>query len=205
MNSNTTALEVFTNVRNAYRLLHDYQQMVIDAVRYIGSQFDITEWLTEPAFAGDAVQGYRRFEQSAWDWLPMMSAAFHFTKPLSGDGHLSLSILVVSDTGFVKDDGGGKDMNTTSTFDQVEDSKTQFAFFLYQSHPHRFLKDLFAPNQLHDFLRNGTDIGPSVTGKLYDSSCLCSEGQLNEVIQDILDAAHKQNLTLELRKNIAKV
>lgn len=200
MNSNTTVLDVFINVRNAYRLLHDYQQMVIDAVRYIGSQFDIPEWASQSAFAGDALSSYRYLKQSAWDWLPMMSAVFHFTKPISGTGHLSLSILVVSDTGFVKGDGG-KDVETTSTFDQVEDSKTQFAFFLYQSPPHRFLQDLFTPSQLHEFLRNGIDIGPSVTGRLYDAQCLCSEGQLNEVIKDIVNSAQKQNLPLELRKS----
>jgi hypothetical protein len=37
--------EVFLNVRKAYRLLHDFQRMVRDAVSYIGAQLDSSSTL----------------------------------------------------------------------------------------------------------------------------------------------------------------
>jgi hypothetical protein len=72
-------------------------------------------------------------------------------------------------------------------------------------HPHRFVKDLFGSGQLHDFLRTGSDLGPGIAGRLYNADCLCSEDRLAAVIQDILNAARKQNLPLDLRKTFLPV
>lgn len=202
-----TAEDVFLSVRKSYRLLHDYQQMVIDAVRYIGRELDIPEWGAYSHFAaGDAVSGgNRELAYSSWAWLPMMHAAFHFTKQLPDTEWMSLSILVLSDTGFIEGDDGGKDKEDTTTFEDVGDSKTQFAFFVYRMHPHRFDTDLFGSGQLYNFLRTGSDLGTSIAGKLYNADCLCSESQLNAVIQDILNAARILNVPLDLRKTLLPV
>lgn len=200
--STPSAHDVFLNVRKAYRLLHDYQQMVIDAVRYISRELDINEWEAYPHLDAASSKGYWKLNDSSWAWLPMMNADFHFVNQLSETDFMTLSILVLSDTGFIEGDDGEKNKSDTTTFDEVGQSKTQFAFFLYQMHPHRFVKDLFREGQLHAFLRNGGNLGPNISGKLYDADCLCSQDRLNDVIQDILAAAQNQKLPLKLRNGM---
>jgi hypothetical protein len=190
--------DVLLNVRKAYRLLHDYQCMVRDAVRYISAQLDIPENAGWPQFAGDAIAGYRYLKQPSWDWLPMMGYEFHFVKP-DGAGFLSLSFFIISDTGFIQ--GDDSDKEKLSGFAKADESSTKFAFILYKIHhqPFRFMEDKI---QMRNFIENGSlpaELKDAV-GKCYDISCLTSEAEANKVVNDILTKANEKHWPLEHKR-----
>ena len=196
MNSSTTSTpDVFLNVRRAYRLLNDYQQMVIDSVRYKGAQLDIQEWGSEPIFAGDASRGYRYLWQPAWDWLPMMWGCFHFQKQL-GDNYISLTFMALGDTGcftnhVAPSDAGGP------TFDLEDKSSTKFAFFLYGYPAHMIPITLKDRNLMKNFITTGTGLPEGVGGRCYDMSGIASEEDANQIVNDIVSLAKEMELPLE--------
>jgi hypothetical protein len=194
--------DIFLNVRKAYRLLHDYQQMVIDAIRYIGSQLDIAEWGGTAQFAGDARSSYRYMDQSSWDWLPMMGWCFHFVKPLEDNEWLSLSFLIISDTGFIE--GNGDDKTQTEAFKCTNESSTKIAFFLYKAHASRFPVNLDNRVMIKSFISSGGDLPEGVVGECYDMSCLSSEEQANKVVVAIIELAQQQGLQLERQKKFTQ-
>ena len=136
--SEPTIDDVFLNVRKAYRLLHEYQWMVRDAVRYIGSMLDIPPnggWLR---FAEGTRSGYINLDESSWDWLPMVFCEFHFRKYLEDGSPLSLSFFIISDTGFFKGDDKDNDKGNLSAYAPADQSLTKLAFILRKGDWDRF-------------------------------------------------------------------
>jgi hypothetical protein len=198
--------EVLLNVRKAYRLLHDYQRMVLDAVGYIGSQLDISYNGGWSRFAGDARSGYAKLYQSSWDWLPMVFYEFHFVKCLGANDFLSLSFLIISDTGFIEGDDATNDKGNISAFAPVEKSSTKFAFIIRRTHWDRleFMEDKV---KMRDFIKEGGSlpddrVTAGFVGKCYDLSCLASEDQANRVADDIVALAKANALPLERVKKL---
>lgn len=96
-NIEATLLEV----RKAYRLLHDYQRLVLDAVDYVGKQLGFTYAGGYPKFSSASPgQGRGKLGCWAWDWLNMILYEFHFTRT-GNEGKLwRFSLLLISDTGY---------------------------------------------------------------------------------------------------------
>lgn len=189
-----TPAETFTEVRKAYRLLHDYQRMVIDAIRYIEREIDIPAWVVWSHFAGDARAGNRYLTSSSWDWLPMMSSVFHFLRQ-EGDDYHGLTFLVISDDGFIP--GDNRDREDVTTFIPVEQSETRVATFLYRQHPHTFNKNLFPKDALHDFLREGKALPPTITGRVYNAEKFCDYEGLDQILSDLFTTARSIEFPLK--------
>lgn len=197
--STPSANDVFLNVRKAYRLLHDYQQMVIDAIRYVSAQFDIEPNGGCARFGGDAKQGYRYLSTPSWDWLPMMGWEFHFVKETVKNEWLSLSFYIASDTGFYR---AAKDTwkEDVSNFAAAEASETRVAVMLRRAHfeSFSFMDDKSAMSQ---FLQDGT-LPPDLNdrgfvGKAYDMSCFLSQAEADRVVEDILALAKEKDMHLK--------
>ncbi|MCB1206329.1 MAG: hypothetical protein KDN18_18860 [Verrucomicrobiae bacterium] len=190
-----TPAETFTEVRKAYRLLHDYQRMVIDAIRYIERQIDMPAWVVWPHFARDSRGGCRYLSDSSWDWLPMMSSVFHFVRQ-EGNDFYGLTILLISDDGFIP--GDNRDREDVTTFVSVDQSETRVATFLYRQHPHTFNKDLFIKGVLHDFLRDGKALPSHVTGRIYNAEQICSYEGLDMIVSELVESAKAFDFPLKL-------
>ncbi len=194
-----SANDVFLNVRKAFRLLHDYQQMVVDSIRYVSAQLDIAPNGGCAWFAGDAKNGERKLDTPSWDWLPMMGWEFHFVKETSKNEWLSLSFYIASDTGFYESDANIEKANVAA-FASAEDSKTRVALMLRRAHfeSFSFMDDKSAMSQ---FLQDGT-LPPDLNdrgfvGKAYDMSCFLSQAEADRVVEDILALAKEKDMQLE--------
>lgn len=200
--------DVFLNVRKAYRLLHDYQSMVINAMRYIESQLDIPYNGGWSRSEKDIRSGYVKLSQSSWDWLPMSSFEFHFLKPLVPEGWLSLSFFIIGDSGYIEADTSVANKADTTTFAPADKSSTKFAFILRRAHwdPFPFMKDMI---QMRNFIEPYGHLPEDLiekgfVGRSYDMHCLTSETGVNQIVQDIIDAAMDNSWPLELKKRLAE-
>jgi len=199
-----TMNDAFLNVRKAYRLLHDYQCMVRDAVRYIGSQLDISYNGGWSKFAGETRSGYTKLDQSSWDWLPMMGCEFHFVKRLGDAEWLSFSFFIISDTGFLEGEAEVNDKEDLSAYEKAAESSTKFAFILRKEHWNRFP---FMENkvQMRNFIKEGGSLPDDLikvgfVGKCYDISYLTSESEADKVVSDVINAAKEKAWPLERKK-----
>lgn len=207
MNSTPSQIdEVLLDVRKAYRLLHDYQRMVLDSIRYIGSQLDIPYNAGWSKFAGETHSGFTKLIQWSWDWLPMICYEFHFLKLLGNNEFLSLSFLVISDTGFIEGDDTANDRTIISAFAPAEKSATKFAFILRRTHwnPLEFMADKV---KMRDFIKEhgklpDTLVAAGFVGRCYDLSCLASEDQANQIVNDIVALAELKAFPLKRVKKL---
>ncbi len=192
--------DLFLNVRKAYRLLHDYQQMVIDAVRYISGQLDIKANGGVARFGGDAKAGYRYLHTPSWDWLPMMCWEFHFVKEIGENQYLSLSLFVVSDTGFYEGQKETPSKEDVASFAPADHSSTRLAFMLRPGH---FENLPFMQNRetMGRFFNEGllpADLkAKGFVGESHDMSCLSDEASADIIVARILKLAKKHSMPLE--------
>jgi hypothetical protein len=189
--------DLFLNVRKAYRLLHDYQCMVLDAIRYIADQIEIEERGGLSRFAGDAKQSSRLLSQPSWDWLPMMAYEFHFANNLGNSVWLSLSFLIFSDTGFIE--GVSKENSDLAAYKETDKSSTKFAFILYKSYrlPLSFIEDKL---QIKHFITTGGALPDGLAGKCYDLSSIACESDADNIVTDVIAVANEKSWPLNLKK-----
>jgi hypothetical protein len=95
---------VFLDVRKAYRLLHDYQRLILDAVNYMGRQLGLEYVGGWPKFSDrpptERKQKPDDLTRWAWDWLNFMEYDFHFQQVISETSTIHFSVLLISDSGF---------------------------------------------------------------------------------------------------------
>ena len=200
--------DVFLNVRKAYRLLHDYQRMVLDAVRYIETQLDIPYRNGFTTFAEYLSSGNTKLDQDSWDWLPMIGYEFNFFKELEEKAYLSLSLFIISDTGWYHYQGGEQDNkgDNLSDFAPPDQSFSKFAFIIGENHPEAHYRFEFMVNkiQMREFLNENrlTDdlIQKGFVGKCYPMSCLTSEKEVNKVISEVVAMAKERSWPLDFKK-----
>jgi hypothetical protein len=119
------------DVRRAYRLLHEYQRMVLDAVDFIGKEFDLVYVGGWPKFSNAAPRdGAGQLSNWSWDWLNMMFYEFHFRKDLTGGGQLRLSVLLISDTGYFCAPDEGLEKTKVADYLPAAKSSTKLGFVM---------------------------------------------------------------------------
>jgi hypothetical protein len=181
--------------------------MVRDAIRYITARLDIPPFYVWARFAGDARGGARAFDQSAWDYLPLMYSEFHLAKMVAENSWFSLSFFVISDTGFLQ--GKAKSKEDVAGFASVEESTTRFAVILHRSHREHldFMDE--SKTELWDFVKPDGTLPESVlqqadkefVGKSYDMSFLTSEETANRIVLDLVEIAKAHSFPLGLKKS----
>jgi hypothetical protein len=168
--------------------------MVIDAVRYLGNQLDVEYYAGWSRFAEDARQsGYRYLDQPAWDWLPMMCYEFLFLKRLEGGDCASVSILVISDTGYI-DAAGADDLKSeTAAFAAADKSHSKVAFVIHRGHwdPLPFIKEkaTFRSFVASDGTLPADLAARDFGGKCYDLGFLTDGDKIDQIVGDIVETA----------------
>jgi hypothetical protein len=197
--------QVLIDTRKAYRLLHAYQRWIIDAVTYLGSQFDLEYNGGATRFSCNNIFSSRRKDSlSSWDWLPFLLFEFHYLKELECGGALSFSCFILSDTGYFE---GGKehvDKESVLNFASVADSTSKAAFILRHGRYEPqwdFLNDkeavqkLLANNSLPEALQQR-----GFVAKCYDLAGFADERSISKIRDELLELAKEHELPLLLKK-----
>ncbi len=120
--------QVLVDVRKAYRLLYLYQRRVMDLVKFIGDTFGFSYDGGYSKYSNTTPRnGSGNFDKWSWDWLNMYHYDFLFTKRTIGSNQITLSVRILSDTGFY-DSGAGTDELTIKGFAPVDEATTQLIF-----------------------------------------------------------------------------
>lgn len=126
---NPAPQETLRNVRHAYRLLHDYQRLVLDSLKFIGNQLGFHYRGGWNKYCGGAPRdGKGSLDNWAWDWLGLYFYEFHFERIISGGRVLKLSALHMPDTAAL----GVTNREDTSTFPSADLSQSKVAFIFHE-------------------------------------------------------------------------
>jgi len=94
--------EILVDVRKSYRLLHDYQRLVMDACSFVGNQLGLEYAGGHQKLSNTPPQyGKGKLDLWAWDWLGMVAYEMHFLKSIP-EGRVKFSILHLADTAACK-------------------------------------------------------------------------------------------------------
>lgn len=118
--------DILLDVRKSYRLLHDYQRLILDASKFIGDQLGMTYRGGFPKFSNNPPgPGRGDLGRWAWDWLGMMAHEFQFNRSID-DGDIVLSLVHLPDTGAMKLPHARR--THTEEFGNVSTSTSEVAF-----------------------------------------------------------------------------
>lgn len=128
---NPSPEETLRNVRNAYRLLHDYQRLVLDSVSFIGTSLGFDYDGGWHKFSDGAPRdGRGSLDLWAWDWLGLYCYEFHFQRKTPSGGRQRLSALHMPDTATLN----VENKVDTSTFPATSASESKMAFIFLDGH-----------------------------------------------------------------------
>lgn len=189
------------DVRKAYRLLHDYQRMVLNAMGHIESQLGFRYQGGYSKFSNVAPRdGKGALDCWAWDWLNMMLYEFHFRNDAK---RLRMSIVLISDTGYFQEDNSLKheDRTAVSKFASPERSRTMIGFVVSaKDWPNMaFIGDR---ESMRAFINEGGKLPPALLakgllGRCYDLSCIITKDSTDAMLDDLIKAANLAGIPLE--------
>lgn len=204
MNSSKAKIEqALLDVRRAYRLLHDYQRMVLDAVNHIGKQFGLSYRGGYPLFSNATPrEGKGALHNWAWDWLNMVFYEFYF-RPQGEDENTSLrfSVLLISDTGYFCAEDESLAATNVGGFLLPEQSSTKVGFVL--SGPKwdalSFLKN---KNEMKTFIEKDGALPAEYAAKGIHAKCvdlarLASEEETNVLLDELVAFAQANDIPLK--------
>ncbi len=126
--------EVLLDVRKAYRLLHSYQRMVLDAVGFIGKRLDLAYAGGWPVFSNPSPRAGRGgTDLWSWDWLNMVCYEFRFGDPATGMRTPRMSVYLISDSGIMSEDLPVNREPEAGDFGDVAKCKTELVFLVWLS------------------------------------------------------------------------
>ncbi len=84
-------------VRTSYRLLHDYQRLILDGCQYLGRELNLVYEQGQSRFSDVVQRRNKDLKKWSWDWLPFYSYEMSFGKEVE-DGRVHLSMVHIADT-----------------------------------------------------------------------------------------------------------
>lgn len=202
MNPSTASIEqALLDVRKAYRLLHDYQQMVLDALNYITKQLGLNYGGGYPKFSDASPrEGKGGFDYWSWDWLNMMEYDFHASRDLGDGAWLRFSMLLVSDTGYFSSRQETLEKTEVASFLPPEQSQTKLGFVISaKGWKPEFMVDRQAMKM---FVETGGELpaefaSPEIVTRCYDLARIVNEDSTNELIDELIGAANASGIPLQ--------
>lgn len=202
MNSTPAGIkDALLEVRKAYRLLHDYQRMVMDALNYVGIQFGLTYMGGWPKFSAVTPRlGGGNLNYPAWNWLNLMAYDFHFTRDIEGGKTLMVSMLLISDTGYYCSKEEAMEQKDPADFLPPEQSGTKIGFVIsVEDWQPAFMEDREA---IRVFIETGGElpaefVGKGIITRCYDLARLMSEDSTNTLIDELIAVANKSGIPLQ--------
>ncbi len=196
--------QALTDVRRAYRLLHDYQRAALDAVRYIGAQLGFAYGGGYGRFSDMLRVGGGKLDNWAWDTLNMVLFEFNFSPENEKDGDFHFVVWLASDTGFFESDDQSVERTDPSTFKAAETSATKLAFLLYRDWLPAFdpiyryddesrgeWRRLFLAGTVPKFFA-----GADVFARVYDFMDITDEQSTDALLDDLIQRAGARGFPL---------
>ncbi|MGJ8641769.1 MAG: hypothetical protein ACSHX9_00045 [Luteolibacter sp.] len=197
---------LLADVRKSYRLLHDYQRLILDSLKYVGNQLDIPYCAGWTVFSdGQPRNGKGVLDNWAWDWLGMYAYEFRFDYshlnprgiPVKEGEHIGFSATVFPDTGFYEGKEAGK--TDSSTFKSPETSSSIVLFSFFKG-PWTPLHTLYTQEELSQLIREeewtrNIDECP-VWGMTRNISDLFDQVSADRLIDDLARFAHSHELPI---------
>ncbi|MCL2520075.1 MAG: hypothetical protein FWE37_03585 [Spirochaetaceae bacterium] len=182
-NNNKDFEEMLCDVRKSFRLLHQYNERVLDLMRYIGSQFGAVAG-GYPHASGPCPKGGKGIERWAWDWLNMHFYEFHFA-----NAAVPFSVMLQSDTGTYD---SNVDWNDIPNFDEVTKAQTRL-IFISSSNPDEYW-------EFGEMLEDGDIMYKNLTGKGKVVKAEDSEEKMYLMAFNLVDFADKASIDKTLQK-----
>lgn len=202
MTSQKDIHQALIDVRNAYRLLHDYQRAALDAVQYIGSQLGFTYSGGVPNFSECSPRNERgHLGDSAWNWLNMYYYDMFFERE---SDNLKFSIFLFSDTGYFVSEHPAPEETDIKTFSPAETSGTMLGFLFYREWPEDVSTLMSERKVLCRWIQEG-ELPPllharAVFGTCCDFARVCDEGSADGVIEELVTLAKTNKLAVKRGK-----
>jgi hypothetical protein len=204
MNSDKNIENAFLDVRNAYRLLHDFQRMVLDAVAFIGSQFGLTYDGGWPKFSATTPRGgHGKLDCWAWDWLNLMQYEFYFFRELGRGKELWFSVILVSDTGYFSSKSETLQKTDVADFLPAEQARTMVGFIMSTRELNQWKPEFQGDRAaMRSFVEKGGKLPPKFAApgfvtKCYDAGRLMSEASTSALIDELIVVANGAGIPLE--------
>lgn len=204
MNTINQINDALVDVRKAYRLLHDYQRLAMDAAAYIGRQLDIPYsggWSKYEARSPR--EGSGTLSQTPWCLLNMMFYEFHFKQVHEDGRQLLFSILLISDTGFFLSDVENPSKARTQEYAPAEQSRTCIGF-LTSTNSKQWQGPAFAwnPVQMKRFIQTGGELpeeyeAAGIFGKCCDFARISSEEETSRLIDELVREFSRKGVPLK--------
>ena len=197
--------QALIDVRNAYRLLHDYQRAALDAAGYIGSRLGFTYSGGAPNFSECSPRIEKgRLGDSSWNWLNMYYYDLFFTRECDD---LKFSIFLFSDTGYFVSDHPAPEKTDIKTFGPAESSGTKLGFLFYRNWPADVCVLMNERGVLCRWIQDG-ELPPllrerAVFAKCCDFARVCDEASTERVIAELVALAQTNGLAVEGIKKTA--
>jgi len=193
--------EALLDVRRAYRLLHDYQRMALDAANYIGKQLGMTYAGGWPLFSDPSPRnGQGKLNYWSWDWLNLVFYEFHFSKAHPDNKTLRLAILLISDTGCFSSGEEPKGEPAGSDFAPPEQSKTKVGFLISAGEwPPAFKANNAGMKAFTDTDGDvpADDQAKGIFGRCWDFARLASEEETLLLIEELVVFANHHGVPLQ--------
>ncbi len=136
---------LFSDIRTAYRLIYEYQKRVLDLVFYLRAKFNFPNRIGGFKHFSRPIPATRAYSTEykdanldifkgmwAWDFLYSYAMEYYFGEKPVGKKVYSMSVLVISDSGFFSSRQQAPDKRNIHSFASVEDSET-LAFLILES------------------------------------------------------------------------
>lgn len=173
-----------TNVRKAYRLLHDYQKRVLDTVNFIGNNLNFEYHSGWAWFSKDqGNKNNKSLERSGWDWLNMYEYEFFFGDQNVNGIEFRFSILHQADTGYY--DGLKSKKDSPLDFIAASESQSRLVFIVGRNNfwdPRNVLTEKLRNKNTDEF----SDANQNLFGKAYGMERFFNEDSTQNTIADFI-------------------
>ena len=192
------------DVRKAFRLLHNYQRLALDAAKYIGTQLGFRYGGGWSRFSWHGPKnGKGKLENWAWDWLNMMWYEFYFEPEAAGKEPFYFSLWLVSDTGYFASEDPAAERTALDLFASPEVSSTKVVCLLYDDKADYDSIYAFGAES-KEMMRRFLDLGETpevfergkVFAKAYDFARLMDEQTTDALIDDLIRSAGTKGFSL---------
>ena len=216
---------IFIDVRNAFRVLNDYQKRVLQIVNYVREQTPYTDmWGSKDWYSNEIGKrrnspdpDYAKLSVDAdmwgWDFLYGYFFEYYFGKERIEKKSVEMSLFQVSDDGYFVSNDEKRHMTNTSSFalSEISHSFIVFKISVYTSKESKLWlrnskEDDDCKRFLTDFLSSTNDIkivrddSECCIIKKYEMQRFSSQHEADEVIRDFGKIV-KDNTGIKLFKN----
>jgi len=201
--ASTEIQNTFSDVRTAYRLLHDYQRLVLDSVSYLSNQLGLRYVGGWPKFSAVSPRrGSGGLDYWAWDWLNLIAYDFHFLGSLETEDDLGFSAFLISDTGYFCSDNDKPEKTDTTSFLPANKSRSLIGFIMSMGDWEAgYMEDAEAMKVFIE--QDGKIIKPyardGTFSCCFDLERLVSEPAVNELIDELIQRANQAGIPLKRR------